>query len=91
VPAGSAALAPLSDRSDLASGCVQWQARCSAPGRAQARQNQIDPCAGAVDLRSRNVQLERIDESVDADAQRVYLLVFRVSRIEDSAPGHSTA
>jgi len=51
-------------------------------------QNEIDPCAGAVDLRSRNVQLERIDESVDANAQRAFLLVFNVSRIQASAPGH---
>jgi hypothetical protein len=51
-------------------------------------QNQIDPCAGAVDLRSRNIQLERIDESVDAAAQRLFLLVFNVSRVENSAPGH---
>ena len=51
-------------------------------------QNQIDPCAGAVDLRSRDIQLERIDESVDAAAQRVFLLVFNVSRVENSAPGH---
>jgi hypothetical protein len=51
-------------------------------------QNQVDPCAGAVDLGSRNIQLERIDESVDADAQRAFLLVFNVSRVEASAPGH---
>jgi hypothetical protein len=51
-------------------------------------QNQIDPCAGSVDLRSRNIQLERIDESVDSAAQRVFLLVFNVSRVENSAPGH---
>jgi len=51
-------------------------------------QNEIDPCAGTVDLRSRNIQLERVDQSVDADAQRVYLLVFNVSRVVDSVPGH---
>ncbi len=50
-------------------------------------QNQVDPCAGAVDLRARNIQLERIDQSVDAAAQRVFLLVFNVSRVENSAPG----
>src|ERR1700738_919167 len=36
-------------------------------------QNQVDPCAGAVDMVSRNIQLERIDQSVDAAAQRVFL------------------
>jgi hypothetical protein len=51
-------------------------------------QNQVDPCAGAVDMVSRNIQLERIDQSVDAAAQRVFLLVFNVSRLENSAPGH---
>ena len=50
-------------------------------------QNQVDPCAGAVDLRSRNIQLDRIDESVNAGAQREFLLTFRVSHVEDGAPG----
>jgi hypothetical protein len=48
-------------------------------------EGRIDPCAGAVDLRSTNVSLERIDRSRDTDDQSVFTLVFRVAGNEHGA------
>src|SRR4051812_6436249 len=48
-------------------------------------EGRIDPCGGAVDLRSTNVSLERIDRSHDTDDQSVFTLVFRVAGNEHGA------
>jgi hypothetical protein len=46
----------------------------------------LDACGGAVsDLRSYKIELERIDDEVDAGNQRRFVLVFRVYR-EDFKP-----
>jgi hypothetical protein len=48
-------------------------------------EGRIDPCGGAVELRSSNVSLARIDRSNDVDDQSVFTLVFRVAGNEHGA------
>ena len=46
-----------------------------------------DPCAGAVtNLRSRQVQLERIEDALDTDSQHVFTLVFRIGGGDEMGP-----
>src|SRR5882724_10128478 len=98
---GGAAVAPPPEGADRASGwrpirllAVAREVLCTSSSsgsptpKENAHEDAVDLCAGAVDLRARNIQLERIDQSVDAAAQRIFLLVFNVSRVENSAPGH---
>jgi hypothetical protein len=70
------------------------QTSCSLTLRANATAAEIqlavndvlegrrDPCAGAVtNLRSRQIELERIEDAFDTDNQRVFTLVFRIAEM----------
>ena len=50
-------------------------------------ESRLDPCAGAVtNLRSRQISLERIEDALDTDNQRVFTLVFRIGNADDMGP-----
>ncbi len=50
-------------------------------------EGRLDPCAGAVtNLRSRQISLERIEDALDTDNQRVFTLVFRIGNADDMGP-----
>jgi hypothetical protein len=49
-------------------------------------EGELDACSGAVtNLRSRQVALARIDETIEADNQRLFTLVFSISADEMGA------